>query len=531
MNQNNLTNSDQFQSISSTKKIQNILELKNITKKYPGVTALSDVTFEVRRGKILSLVGENGAGKSTLLKSITGVIPASEREGDLYFEGKKVRFNSIKDSESNGIAIIHQELSISPFLPVYENIFMGHFKRNKVGVLDWNWMIKESKKWLDCVGLTDIDVTKNAGFFSVAQQQLIEIAKVLSQEAKLIILDEPTASLNDRDSYLLLDIMKKLKNENNITSIFVSHKLKEVEYVADDIVVIRDGKFVSSYNNEKEKISEAKLIKDIVGRDLSAKFPKKPDRKIGKETLRAENVVVEHPQLKDVFVVKNGYFNVKAGEIVGLAGLVGSGRSELALSVFGRQSGKMTDGQIFLNGKKVILNSVSKAISNGVMYASEDRKGAGLIQMFSIDYNIASSSLSKFTKFGVLDNHMAYKNSVKMREKLGIKVPSVDYLVETLSGGNQQKVVLAKSLTTEPTTLIIDEPTKGIDVGSKYEIYNIIFQLASEGKAVIVISSELEELIGLTDRIFVMDSGYVKGEIPTSEATQEKIFEISQRKV
>ncbi|WP_371246276.1 sugar ABC transporter ATP-binding protein [Mycoplasmopsis agassizii] len=515
----------------SVRKNDIILKLDKITKKYPGVTALSDVSFEVRRGKILSLIGENGAGKSTLLKVISGVIPSTSHEGTVYFDGERSRFQSIGDSESKGIAIIHQELSISPFLPVYENVFMGHY-RKKFGVLNWNEMIRESKKWLDLVGLTNVNVEDIAGNLSVAQQQLVEIAKALSQDSKLLILDEPTSSLNDKDSYKLLDLMKKLRDEQNITSIFVSHKLNEVEYVADDIVVIRDGKFISSYNNEETKITEQQLIKDIVGRSLEAKFPPKPEnRKIGEETLRVENFKVQHPKFSDVYVVKNGYFNVKAGEIVGLSGLVGSGRSELALSVFGKQFGTIESGEIYINKKKVNIKRPLEAIKMGLMYASEDRKLTGLIQMFTIDNNIGSASLHLYTKASILQHNRLVKNSMELREKLKIKVPDIQYNVETLSGGNQQKVVIAKALTTKFQTLIIDEPTKGIDVGSKYEIYKIIFDLAAAGKSVIVISSELEELIGLTDRIFVMDGGYVKGEIKTSEATQEKIFEISVGKV
>lgn len=533
MNKNTTPNNSKTSSLLEPilNKTTNILEFKNITKTYPGVVALDNVSFNVRNNKILSLVGENGAGKSTLLKIISGVIAYNNHQGQVLYNGKEAKFLSVHESEKAGIAIIHQELSISPFLPVYENVFMGHFK-SSFGILNWSKMIKEAKYWLDLVGLTDINLYEQAGQLSIAKQQLIEIAKALSTKAKLLILDEPTSSLNDRESYQLLDLLKNLRDTQGITCIFVSHKLKEVAYVADDIAVIRDGKFISQYNAQTQKIDEQQLIKDIVGRELSAKFPPKPqNRVIGKEVLRVENICVEHPRFVDVNIVENGYFNVKQGELVGLSGLVGSGRSEMAMAVFGRQSGKMISGDIYLYNKKIQIRSPLSAIKNKIMYATEDRKNTGLIQIFSIDYNIALASLHLYSKGGVLSNMRLLKNSFDKKEELQIKVPDLQNPVESLSGGNQQKVIVAKALTTEFDVLIIDEPTKGIDVGSKYEIYRILLDLAAKGKAIIVISSELEELLGITDRIFVMEQGWVKGEIKTADTTQEKIFKISQKQV
>lgn len=505
---------------------ENILELNQVTKKYPGVIALNNVSFAIKKAKITSVVGENGAGKSTLLKIISGVIPSDKIEGSLIYEGKKKNYKSINDSVQDGISIIHQELSISPFLPVYENIFIGNYKTS-FGLLKTNEMIKQSKTLLEKVGLKDLDPRTLAINLSVAKQQLVEIAKALSKNTKLLILDEPTSSLNDKESFDLLDIMKNLKEKNGVTSVFVSHKLNEVEYVADEIIVIRDGKFISQYDNETTKITENQLIKDIVGRELSSKFPpKNPDRKIGEIALDVRNFTVEHPKISNLQVVKNASFYVRKGEIVGISGLVGSGRSELALSIFGKQYGKVVSGETYLNGKKININSPQKAIQNKLMYATEDRKNTGLIQLFDVNFNINVSSMPLFSKFGFLNLNKELKNSIKQRKDINIKVPDVSYQVETLSGGNQQKVVIAKAITTQFDILIIDEPTKGIDVGSKFEIYSILQDLASQGKAIVIISSEIEEILGTADRIYVMSFGQIKGELKASEATQEKIIQI-----
>ncbi|AAT27500.1 sugar ABC transporter ATP-binding protein [[Mycoplasma] mobile] len=503
-----------------------IFQFENVTKKYPGVIALNDVSFNLKKAKITSIVGENGAGKSTLLKVISGVIPFNKIEGRIIYEGKEKHYKSINDSISDGIAIIHQELSISPYLPVYENIFIGNFK-TKFGILNQNQMIVEAKKLLEKVGLPKIDPRTLAINLSVAQQQLVEIAKALSKEVKLLILDEPTSSLNDKDSFELLNIMKNLKEKSGITSVFVSHKLNEVEYVADEIIVIRDGKFISQYNKETTKISEDQLIKDIVGRQLSSKFPEKNlQRKIGEIALEVKNFTVEHPKLDGYNVVQDASFNVKKGEIIGISGLVGSGRSELALSIFGKQYGKVLSGEIFINGKKMNINSPKKAITNKLMYATEDRKGTGLIQIFDINFNINLAAMNLNSKFGFLNLNKEIKNSNELKKEIKIKVPNIDYKVETLSGGNQQKVVIAKAITTKFEILIIDEPTKGIDVGSKFEIYSLLQEFALQGKAIVIISSEIEELLGTTDRIYVMSQGKIKGQIKTSDATQEKIIQL-----
>ncbi|UUD36705.1 xylose ABC transporter ATB-binding protein [Mycoplasmopsis californica] len=509
-------------------KIDYILELDKVTKTYPGVVALNDVSFKVKRGKILSLVGENGAGKSTLLKVISGVIPNNKFSGNVVFEGINTNFASLKDSEKAGIAIIHQELAISPHLTAYENMFVGRYIRNKLGFLNWSEMIKQAKYYMYMVGLK-IDPSVKAGTLSIAQQQLLEIAKALSKQAKLLILDEPTSSLNDSDSYALLDIIKKLKDENGITSIFVSHKLKEVAYVSDDITIIRDGKHISDYSNSKENpINEDQLIKDIVGRELGSKFPPRPEyRQIGDTILEVKNWAVEHPKIKDYMAVKRASFDVRKGEIVGISGLVGSGRTELAKSIFGHSYGIKRSGTLKLKGEITELRSVAESLKKGLAYASEDRKNEGLIQMFSVHTNINQSAGHIYNRFGFLNKNKEIDNSNKRKYQVNIKVPDIFYPVSTLSGGNQQKVLLAKSLSTEFDVLIIDEPTRGIDVGSKYEIYKILFDIIKQGKAVVVISSEIEELLGITDRIFVMSHGEIKGEITTKDATSEKIMQIA----
>lgn len=503
----------------------NILVLKNITKIYGPVRALDNVSFNIPKGKITSLVGENGAGKSTLLKVLSGVISSSEYSGEMFYEGKKSSLKGIKSSENLGIAIIHQELSISPYLSICENMFIGNYI-TKFGSIQWNKMFLECKKYLQIVGL-DEDPTTIAGTLSIAKQQMLEIAKALSKRARLLILDEPTSSLNDEDSFKLLDIMKNLK-EKGITSIFVSHKLNEVKYVADNIVVIRDGQFISSYNKETEEITEQKLIKDIVGRQLSSKFPERnKNKKIGDIVFEIKNLTVPHAVFDSYNVVKDASLDAKKGEIVGVSGLVGSGRTEMFLSIFGRYYNKATSGSVYLKGEKVNFRSPKQAIRKGLMYASEDRKNVGLIQIFSIQNNITSAALHLFSKLSVINTKKEIINAKNLREEVGIKTENILNNVDSLSGGNQQKVVISKALSTQFDVLIIDEPTKGIDVGSKYEIYKIIMDLANSGKTIIVVSSEIEELLGITDRIFVMSQGVIKGQIATKDATQEKIMKLS----
>ncbi|WP_033161080.1 sugar ABC transporter ATP-binding protein [[Mycoplasma] collis] len=506
-------------------KNQNLLILKNITKQYGNTHALKDVSFTIPKAEVSCLVGENGAGKSTLLKILSGVIPYGQYQGELIFKDQKREFKTIKTSEKAGIAIIHQELSISPHLSICENIFIGDYI-SKFGVINWNLMYKKCKKYLDMVGLKE-DPSTIAGTLSVAKQQMVEIAKALSKKSDLIILDEPTSSLNDEDSFKLLNIMKDLKKEN-ITSVFVSHKLNEVQYVSDNIIVIRDGEFISQYSKKEQKITEKQLIKDIVGRSLESKFPpKNPDRKIGDVVFALENITINHKTRPNYEIVKSSSLNARKGEIVGLSGLVGSGRTELMLSIFGNYYNNISSGKVLINNKEKYFKNPKDAIKNGLMYASEDRKELGLIQMFSIANNISSASLHLYSKLGILNKNKENINIFDKKEKIKIKTDDVLKEVSSLSGGNQQKVVIAKALTTNFDILIIDEPTKGIDIGSKYEIYSILFDLANKGKTIIVISSEIEELLGITDRIFIMSHGKIKGEIETKYANSEKIMQIS----
>ncbi|CAF0838296.1 unnamed protein product [Didymodactylos carnosus] len=439
--------------------------------------------------------------------------------------GKKTFYRSIKDSQVDGIAIVHQELATSPHLSVVENMFIGDY-RSRFGFVNFTQQLEEAKAALALVNVHNLDPNERMGSLSVAKQQLIEIAKALAKKARILVLDEPTSSLNDQDSQHLLKVMKDLKQEG-ITIIFVSHKLDEVLAVSDSIVAIRDGKFVSQYPNDPKVVNEARLIRDIVGRELNFRFPPKPKTVLGETFLEIKNFSVEHPAIVGRDIVKRVSLSVKAGEIVGIAGIVGSGRTELFMALFGRSYGRNFRGQVLVRNKPIQLRSPHDAIRKGVMYASEDRKSLGLVQLSSVRENIGMSAFDRFSRFGFLKTKEIASYAEQMRTSMRIKVPTIEYAAGTLSGGNQQKVVLARALTAQPDVLIIDEPTRGIDIGSKYEIYEIIYRLASYGKAVIVISSEIPELLGITDRVYVMANGEIKGEVDTKEATQEGIISLA----
>ncbi|WP_419817422.1 multiple monosaccharide ABC transporter ATP-binding protein [Glaciibacter flavus] len=498
----------------------NILEMRGITKTFPGVKALSDVTLEVTRGEVHAICGENGAGKSTLMKVLSGVYPSGSYEGDIVFEDEVVQFSSITDSEAKGIVIIHQELALSPYLSIAENIFLNNEVKAR-GLIDWNKTNHEAAKLLARVGLSDNPTTKimNIG---VGKQQLVEIAKALSKQVKLLILDEPTAALNDEDSDHLLDLILHLK-EQGITSIIISHKLNEIKKVADSVTVIRDGKTIETI--AKADVTEDRIIKDMVGRDLEHRYPEHtPD--IGEELLRVEDWTAHHPQDPTRVMVDNVNITVNAGEIVGIAGLMGAGRTEFAMSLFGQSYGSRISGRVFKRGKEIRMRSVSEAIDNGVAYATEDRKTYGLNLIEDIKRNISMASLKKLEKFGLVHDNEEYKVANEYRKSMNIKAPNVLVKTGKLSGGNQQKVVLSKWIYSDPDVLILDEPTRGIDVGAKYEIYTIINRLAAAGKGVIVISSELPELLGICDRIYALSEGRITGELPIDEATPESVLKL-----
>ena len=497
-----------------------ILEMRNITKTFPGVKALDNVNLKVKKGEIHALVGENGAGKSTLMKVLSGVYPSGTYEGSIYFEGEECHFKDIKQSEQIGIVIIHQELALSPFLSIAENIFLGNERQSK-RIINWQETFSEAKKLLDRVGLKESPNTAVMDI-GVGKQQLVEIAKALSKNVKLLILDEPTAALNETDSENLLNLLLELKKQG-ITSILISHKLNEVSSISDNITILRDGQTIETFAAKGEKASEDRIIKGMVGRELTSRYPERIPN-IGDTIFEVENWNVYHPLQRDRKVIDNVNLHIRRGEIVGLAGLMGAGRTELAMSIFGKTYGKKITGLLYKNGEEIQANTVSEAIQHGIAYVSEDRKTYGLNLIDDIKRNITLSNLKRISTNTVIDENKEVQEAQILRERLNIKTPSLAQLAGNLSGGNQQKIVLSKWIFTEPDILILDEPTRGIDVGAKFEIYSLIHELAAEGLGVLVISSELPEILGLSDRIYVMNEGKIIDEVPRSEATQEGIM-------
>jgi putative multiple sugar transport system ATP-binding protein len=498
-----------------------ILEMRNITKTFPGVKALDNVTFSVRQGEIHALVGENGAGKSTLMKVLSGVYPYGSYSGEIYFQGKECRFRDITESEEVGLVIIHQELALIPFLSITENLFLGN-EQSHSGIINWNESVSKAKELLDRVGLHESPNTLITDM-GVGKQQLVEIAKALAKKVKLLILDEPTASLNESDSEKLLELLLQLK-DHGISSILISHKLNEVSKVADSITILRDGATIETLDCQKDSITEDRIIRGMVGRDMTHRFPPR-DSKIGETIFEIRDWNVYHPLHEDRKVSNNVNMTVRKGEVVGVAGLMGAGRTELAMSIFGRAYGTRISGKAYKHGKEIDLSSIDKAIDNGVAYLTEDRKSYGLVLIEEIKDNITITNLEAIADAGfVINEPKEMTVTSEYKEKLNIKCSSIKQLAVNLSGGNQQKVVLSKWLFANPDILILDEPTRGIDVGAKYEIYTIINRLASEGKGIILISSELPEILGVCDRIYVMRDGKVVGELPASEASQEIVM-------
>jgi len=497
-----------------------ILEMRGITKTFPGVNALDNVNLVVREGEIHAVVGENGAGKSTLMKVLSGVYPCDTYSGEIHYQGEVRRFKSIADSEKLGIIIIHQELALVPLLSIAENIFLGN-ETAKNGVIDWFEAYKKTRDLLAKVGLKE-SPTALITNLGVGKQQLIEIAKALSKEVKLLILDEPTASLNESDSDALLQLLLGLKAQG-ISSILISHKLNEISKVADSITVLRDGSTVETLDCHAEAISEDRIIKGMVGRDMAHRYPQRTPV-IGETLFEIKDWRVHHALHADREIIKGVSLNVRKGEIVGIAGLMGSGRTELAMSVFGRSYGQGISGRAFMHGKQVDVSTIQKAIGHGIAYVTEDRKGYGLVLEEDIKKNISLANLDAVAQAMVIDNGREYKVANEYRRALNIRCSDIFQKVVNLSGGNQQKVVLSKWLFSKPELLILDEPTRGIDVGAKFEIYTIIDKLASEGKAILMISSEMPELLGMCDRIYVMNEGRFVAEMPAKDASQEKIM-------
>ena len=498
-----------------------LLEMKNITKTFPGVKALDNVNLKVEKGEIHALVGENGAGKSTLMNVLSGVYPYGSYEGDIIYNGEVCKFHHIKESEEKGIVIIHQELALIPYMSIGENMFLGNERGKKVAI-NWDDTYGEAEKYMKQVGLKESSRTliKDIG---TGKQQLVEIAKALAKNAKLLILDEPTSSLNESDSKALLDLLLKFKSEG-MTCIIISHKLNEVSYVADKITVIRDGSTIETLTKGVDEFTEDRIIKGMVGREISDRFPKRPGVKIGEVNMEVKNWTVHHPIYMERKVVDDVSIKVHKGEVVGISGLMGAGRTELAKSIFGKSYGSHISGTLLLDGKEVNLKNAKDAIKHKIAYVTEDRKGDGLILGNPIKTNTTLANLEAVSNKGVIDKDKEYAVAVEYKEKLKTKCPSVEQNVGNLSGGNQQKVLLAKWMFADPDVLILDEPTRGIDVGAKYEIYCIINDLVAAGKSVVMISSELPEVIGMSDRIYIMNEGKFVGEMRSDEATQESIM-------
>ena len=499
-----------------------LLEMRAITKEFPGVKALDTVNLTVQKGEIHAICGENGAGKSTLMKVLSGVYPAGTYDGEIHFDGALAEFGDISESEVRGIIIIHQELALVPLLSIAENLFLGN-ERAKGGIVDWRDTNQRTEALLRKVGLSE-PPSAIVDKLGVGKQQLVEIAKALSKEVRLLILDEPTAALSERDSQALLDLMLELK-EQGVTQIIISHKLNEVRRVADTVTVIRDGSTVSTMAAANGEVTEDRIVHDMVGRDMADRYPNR-DRKAGEMLMEVKGWNVWHPVHSERQMIKDVNLTVRAGEVVGIAGLMGAGRTELAMSVFGKSYGRSISGSVEMKGEPVDVSSVSKAIGAGLAYVTEDRKSLGLVLDETIQRNITLSNLPKVSRNSILNEARETQVAEQYRKTLNIRTPSVFQRVMNLSGGNQQKVVLSKWLFAEPEVLILDEPTRGIDVGAKFEIYAIINELSKQGKGVVMISSEMPELLGMCDRIYVMNEGAFVGELTAEEASQERIMSL-----
>lgn len=501
---------------------EKILKMKEITKIFPGIKALDNVDIEVEKGEIHALLGENGAGKSTLMNVLSGGFPYGSYTGEIYFEGELCKFHNVKDSDGKGIAVIHQEPTLIPELSIAENVFIGNERKGLFGI-SWLETFRSASTLLKMVGF-DENLSVPVGDISPGKQQLVEIAKALGKNVKLLILDEPTSSLNETETEHLLNLLAILKAEG-ITSVLISHKVKDVAAVADKITVLRDGRTIETFikDDKTGDFNEDSIMNAMVGRSLTERFPPRK-KEIGDVVLEVRDWTVYHPNFESRKVCDGVNLTVRKGEIVGLAGLIGSGRSELAMSIFGKSWGKNISGAIFLNGKQVKLNSVRSAIAHHLAYVSEDRHGNGLLLNDSIAANTTLANMKRISRFMIIRNEKERVIAEKFRRKLGIKSFGISQEVGTLSGGNQQKVLLGKWLFTEPDILILDEPTSGIDVGAKYEIYTIINNLVAKGQSVMLISSEMPELLGMCDRIYVMNEGRIVGELAQEEASQEAIM-------
>lgn len=501
-----------------------LLEFRHVSKRFPGVVALEDVSFDLNEGEILAICGENGAGKSTIIKLIGGILAAGSYEGEILLDGTVTNFNGVRDSERSGIVIIHQELALCPNLSIADNIFLAH-ERVRCGLVDVEETNRIAGELLAKVGLRERpDV--HVGQLGVGKQQLVEIAKALSKDSRLLVLDEPTSALNDEDSEHLLDLMIQLK-ANGVSSIIVSHKLNEIKRVADRVTIIRDGRVVETLPHSE--ITEDRIIRGMVGREMNHRFPER-SAAIGEEVLSVQDWCAHHPTDFDRQIVRSVNFKVHAGEVVGFCGLVGAGRTEFCLGLFGRSYGRNFSGQVFKRGKPISVLTVRDAIHNGIAYATEDRKQLGLILGSDVKSNISLASIGRVVRNLLVDETQERAVARGYMRDMSIKARSPSTTVRTLSGGNQQKVVLSKWMFTDADVLLLDEPTRGVDVGAKFEIYTIVNKLAEAGKAIVLVSSELPELLGMCDRIVVFSEGRVTGDVPIAEASSERLMQLMTKR-
>ena len=500
-----------------------VLEMKNITKEFPGVKALDNVSFRVKQGEIHCLVGENGAGKSTLMKVLSGVYPHGTYSGEIFFAGKVQQFNGIRDSEKAGIAIIYQELALVPEMTVYENIFLGNEISQGLRV-NWNETIKRATQMLRKVKL-NVNAAAKVKELGVGKQQLVEIAKALSKDVRLLILDEPTSALNEGDVANLFDLLRDLK-EQGVTCIMITHKLKEIMDIADSVTVLRDGKTICTLDAHNGEVSEQIIIKHMVGREIDNIYPSRLHQRSEEVVLEVDHWTAYDPAVERV-ILKDAQFKVRKGEIVGFSGLMGAGRTELALSIFGNPANYQIEGELTVNGKKQQFKHPQEAIDAGIAYVSEDRKRNGLILIQDVKQNVTLANLRELARRGIVDQNAEIQVANDYKHSLNIKTPTIEQIVANLSGGNQQKVSLAKWLFVKPHVLILDEPTRGIDVGAKFEIYTLMNKLVEQGMSIIMISSELPEILGMSDRVYVVAAGKITGELPVEEATQEKIMQLA----
>jgi D-xylose transport system ATP-binding protein len=499
-----------------------ILDIKNVTKKFPGVTALSDVSLQIRRGEIHGLCGENGAGKSTLMKILAGVYPWGSYEGEILYEGKELKLlsGSIRQAIEEGIAIVYQELTLVPSMTVGENVFLGK-EPVEVGSINWDKLYAETQQVLSKYRL-DIHPQAVVQQLGVGKMQMTEIAKALAEDAKILILDEPTSALSAAEIEKLMEILRTLK-EHGVTCIYVTHRLEEFFKIADTVTVLRDGKVVTT--QPTADLNLEKLVGYMVGREMKERFPK-GNRKPGEVIFEVEDLHAQDPDQASVEVLKGVSFNLRKGEILGIAGLMGSGRTELVTTIFG-EYGRVTQGTIELDGRAIKVKSSRHAMHQGISLVPEDRKRFGLVLIQSILKNISLPNLDQFASWMRIDSHAELNASLQFAKSLAIKAPNLQIPCDMLSGGNQQKVVLSKWLMSKPKVLIMDDPTRGIDVGTKYEIYKLMNDLADQGIAIIMISSDLEEVLGMSDRVMVMCERKSTCTLDIAEATQEKIMALA----